>query len=306
MCDLYKNDPDDPYNDNTYYLEYIPIVPLLKSYNIDKIIKYIIEHANNLEFVYSDNNDNYDWQLINCICSFSTPTTIKYTIDMNINLEIADDDGWKPIHLICTRSTPELVKYMIDKGVDLNSIADGRYSPFHLLCENKHTTPEIIKYMIDHDIDLECTTDLDYKPIHLVIHNSTDEIIKYVIDHNVDLECYDYSDRRPIHIANYTITQYLIEKGVELNCKDDEGWYPIHFSCYYGSYKFIKLLLDNGCDVNVITEKYDDETQKYSCIDLLLHNDKLTDIQKKELISQIHELSNKEHYTNKLIDILKN
>jgi ankyrin repeat protein len=186
---------------------------------------------------------------------------------------------------------------------------------------------KIMKYIIDNIYNLNHAYDDDdgnenYRFVHDICKKASLNIIKYLIDKNIDINCIDYKPYRPIHYiisrfdANIELIKYFVDKGAELECYDEREWYPIHHACDYSSYEIIKYLLEKGVNVNVIATYhgvYQEDTHRYAnedfgkdCIQLIITNKRLTNIQKKELILQIHELSNNEHNTNKLINLLKN
>lgn len=50
--------------------------------------------------------------------------------------------------------------------------------------------------------------------------------------------------------GNYLIAELLIKKCVKLDVPDKNGLYPIHYATYSGNEKLVKMLIDNGCDIN--------------------------------------------------------
>lgn len=54
----------------------------------------------------------------------------------------------------------------------------------------------------------------------------------------------------------------LIKQGVDLESKNDRNETPLHVACFFGQYELVKLLLDNGANINAEDEK--DRTPLYS------------------------------------------
>ena len=43
-----------------------------------------------------------------------------------------------------------------------------------------------------------------------------------------------------------------IKTGADINAKDLTGMNALHYACYFGRNKVVKLLLDNGAEVNEV------------------------------------------------------
>jgi ankyrin repeat protein len=269
------------YNMKNYF------VVLLKNCKDEKVLKYVIENAIDLEC-----EDNKEWRPIHYICEYSTPEMIKYIIDKGVDLECENDNKDRPIHCICLYSTPEMIKYIIDKGVDLECENDNKWKPIHYIC--KFSSPEMIKYIIDKGVDLECETNCKWRPINFICENSTQEMIKYIIDKGVDFECEDEFGKRPIHyICQYStpeMIKYIIDKSVDLECEAICKYRPIHFICLYSTPEMIKYIIDKGIKI-----KFDNNLK----LDIKIkENNKLSDEEKNNITEYVTFKILSEKYKN--------
>jgi ankyrin repeat protein len=46
------------------------------------------------------------------------------------------------------------------------------------------------------------------------------------------------------------IVKVLIENGTDVNCKNNNGWTPLIWLSNYGNLEIVKVLIENGADVN--------------------------------------------------------
>ena len=134
----------------------MPIKSIFQKYNIDQIIKHIIDHTDNLYadaeghmdimFTINYNMDQYEKKLsfIEYVYMYASPTIAKYFSEkIDIKLPIEARTGY-PIHIICRYQTPNLIKYIIENyDVNLNCMTRGGYTPFNYLCRNKLTTVDM-------------------------------------------------------------------------------------------------------------------------------------------------------------------
>jgi ankyrin repeat protein len=204
-------------------------------------------------------------------------------------------------------------KIILDQSDEILEEIYTNDSKYHI--DKECANDKIMKYIIDIIYHLNDIYDI-HKIFHDICKKASPNIIKYLIDKNIDINCIYYKPWRPIHHiirrfdTNIELIKYFIDKGTELEWHDGTGMYPIHSACYNSSYEIIKYLLEKNINIDVlcIPSMYvtPSSPSLKPCIKLVVENNKLNKAQKKELILQIHELSNNENYTNKLIDILKN
>ena len=139
--------------ENKFEDQYVP--SLRHEDNIDKINEIMNSNKYDELLKYT----HYNLGLLNFIRNFmknlNDDAVLKYIIDNNENLEIANKHGWRLVHYVSRYSSLEIIKYIISKNVDLEASTNSGQTPIHLIC--KFSSPEIIKYVIDMNINLEVT-----------------------------------------------------------------------------------------------------------------------------------------------------
>ncbi|AYV82373.1 MAG: hypothetical protein Homavirus39_1, partial [Homavirus sp.] len=227
----------------------------------------------------------------------------------NVSLECETKDKDRPIHLACKNNNTDIVKYLIDKNVSLECETLCKHRPIHIACRNSNI--EIFKYLMDKNVNIECEIFPRMKPIHIVCRNGNIEMFKYLMDKNVNLECGTIDHETPIHIAcenNYTdIVKDLIDKNVDLECEDGykivsfkKGeatykWRPIHYISKFGDINTIMYLIDHGVNLDSKAESiHCDISTKYTPIELLQFNEKLSNDEKQQLT---------QYMTNKILKV---
>ncbi len=81
-------------------------------------------------------------------------------------------------------------------------------------------------------------------------------ILEYLISRSFDASVQSPSGQVPLHLCHdAAAAAYLITQGVDTNAKDNYGWTPMHYAAFDGDVSVVEVLLQNGGDPNIKTEK---------------------------------------------------
>jgi len=147
-------------------------------------------------------------------------------------LAVLDDENFPEVFQSAMRrspAAPDVVQFLIERG-------------------RKFVTPDIL---IDQLNNMEPAID-----------NWSTEIVKLLISEGAQLDKRSILGvRTPLYDATYhgrvEIVETLIKAGADVNIfeDDDDGWWPVHAA--YDNPRIMKLLLDNGANVNARTSDGD-------------------------------------------------
>eukprot|EP01122_Echinamoeba_exundans_P003986 TRINITY_DN14025_c0_g1_i1.p1 TRINITY_DN14025_c0_g1~~TRINITY_DN14025_c0_g1_i1.p1 ORF type:complete len:133 (+),score=24.79 TRINITY_DN14025_c0_g1_i1:27-425(+) len=72
----------------------------------------------------------------------------------------------------------------------------------------------------------------------------------------------DWKSQYPLHASacegTFDVAEREVKSGADVNAPDDEDsgfWTPLHYASWYNQPKIVKLLLDNGAQVNATNNK---------------------------------------------------
>jgi len=272
--------------DKLIYSTHLNMVPLLKlfidEYKID--CKYIDDKERTyihkiVSILDRDNVRHSDEIIINCT------HFIKILLKADVDINKIDCDGNSALHYA---STGKIIKVLIDNGADytlpfLNPLINLRYiQPKRFgSFSYKEFKPdkEIIDYLIGRGISVNKPDKDGRTPIFYKGYNE----VKYLIEKNADIHHIDNYGNSPLLCQDIRCKLLLLEHGADLNvvnnlgetpfhylvgsinkCKqflaiakqkninidivDNKGNTPLHHKC--NERKFVKLLVDNGCNIN--------------------------------------------------------
>lgn len=106
-------------------------------------------------------------------------------------------------------------------------------------------------------------------PLVVAARHDQYEIVKYLIAKGANVNAMDdYADTTLHYAAQHgrlDIMQLLLQKSAKI---DVEGYFgsPLHLASYKGKFQSVKFLVENGADITLKNEQFDDETSLHIAI----------------------------------------
>lgn len=155
----------------------------------------------------------------------------------------------------------EVVKYLIEKGADINL----NYHLPSVIVASTQGNLEIFKLFIENGASIDYQdSKTGLTPLlslcQISNNNQNLEIIKYLIENKADLEKYNKDgDNALICCSKFGYTEIiheLIKGGVNINSKQNNVSKnsSLHLAVDYNQNGIVKLLLENGADINILNE----------------------------------------------------
>eukprot|EP01121_Diplochlamys_sp_Union-15-3_P013084 TRINITY_DN4016_c0_g1_i2.p1 TRINITY_DN4016_c0_g1~~TRINITY_DN4016_c0_g1_i2.p1 ORF type:complete len:386 (-),score=57.74 TRINITY_DN4016_c0_g1_i2:548-1657(-) len=161
------------------------------------------------------------------------------------------------LHKACGSCSIELVKFLLDRGAKaLVNAADARgFSPLTCTVVSKHRDKDKLLMMLIDEYGADPNYMQDFTPLFLAVQHgftSTTELLlergAYVNAVDKDMKC------TPLHITisnnHLEIARLLLKHGATVDCEDKRGYTPLFMACAEGYVNGVKLLLENGANVN--------------------------------------------------------
>ncbi|KAJ3447990.1 ankyrin repeat protein [Anaeramoeba flamelloides] len=194
--------------------------------------------------------------LLHAACQDCSISVLDYLLKNGANPKILLPDGRNTIHVATEYGQLEKIKLLEKQGVPINTV-DFYYgiSPLHLAAQicNK----EIVEYLIK-KIHPDQAMFKNYTAVHIAARNGDLKCLKILTKYNANLEAK----------ANYTalliatenehekIIKYLLNEECDLNCKTKYlGNSCLHIACKVGNKKIVKLLIEQGININEVNKK---------------------------------------------------
>lgn len=232
---------------------------------IINILNNILKIDNNWNmFDIFINNKCDKKQLFILSCGKGNINIIKYfteTLKININSTVNNYYGFLEA---CKYNRIDVVKYLISKGCDVNVTDCDEYNGLMWACEEGYL--ELTKFLLKTSIDINCASIGGYNCIMLSCLNNNTDITELLLTTKIDILHKDNDEWNIFfHICrnnNIDLAKKFIKiyprTELYINEKDYEYNTPLLYSCCYCDVELVRLLLQNGADINDVNNNYND------------------------------------------------
>lgn len=200
---------------------------------------------------------------------------IKY--GANVNPELNLQLKYSPLYYAIYEGRYDVAQYLIEKNANLNACAfDNGATPLMIairggrITRSQYFSGENIRfanYLIKKGAMVNKKSHNGLQAIHLAF-----DLYKHAGYNDFKFEDFDIKSthddtslREDAIDLRFELIDLLIKKGANINAATDSNVRPLHFACYCGFYPFVKYLIDNDVEVNVLTNQ-----NKYSPLLILL------------------------------------
>jgi E3 ubiquitin-protein ligase mind-bomb len=184
--------------------------------------------------------------------------------DVDVNLKNNDDRT--ALHSACAwKNIPiDLFRVIIGKLADINAQEEDGWTALHDAIDNQSeiAVKELLKR---DDVDVNLKDNNNVTALHYAAgwKNIPGNLLTKILEKSADVNAQDKDGWTTLHYAikgeNRTAVEELLKRdNVDFNLKNNQNQTALHSALLLQSETFSKLLLDQGADVNIVTE--DDST----------------------------------------------
>ena len=202
------------------------------------------------------------------------------------DLQRPSSNGWTPLHT-CNEK-PESASFLLKNGADVNSVTNTYgYTPLILAVRNDN--PEVVKLLLEAGSNINHQSEIGKSsPLQYAAYHNREEVLRILMEYNPEVDLVDndgdtalncINSRTSLCIAktllnggadpeirnkrqetplctavwkeNIEIVKYLTKK-TRLDIVGGRHGGPLHIACYQSDLKFVKMLVDEGADVNLV------------------------------------------------------
>jgi len=183
--------------------------------------------------------------------------------DLHIDLNATDQDGNTALHYICSSECIKwdtiisIIKFLLKQpGINVNAQNNKGYTPLMLACYKHNET--VAQLLIQHGVDVNISTYKKVTPLMMACQNRSFILVDLLIKHGaqVDVQNDLNSDTALIIVSRFyysynIIKKLLVDGKANPNICNKDNETALTHSCNSNNIEHIKLLVENGADINV-------------------------------------------------------
>lgn len=181
---------------------------------------------------------------------------LRNLIDFGVDVNGKYYWSWTPLMIAVETGDMENVKLLLEAGAYVNARRTAiRDTVLHIAVF--YGRIDIVQVLLDYGIDVTAKDKHGMEAIFLASDNSDSlELVDLLLDRGADINTIGiYHETLLIRSAKYTQTsgeyiQGLIDRGAEVNYRDPNGKTPLIWSILSRNPEAVRVLLDNGADIN--------------------------------------------------------
>jgi len=128
----------------------------------------------------------YENQLIHYVCYKQDIETLKYLIEIGIDIESENNYGERPIHISCNNGCLEIVKLLIEQGANIEAeTTNTRERPIHCACSYNHL--EIVKLLLEKNVNIDVKDNYNNTPLTISVRKKDLLIYSLLIEYSSDV-----------------------------------------------------------------------------------------------------------------------
>jgi ankyrin repeat protein len=166
---------------------------------------------------------------------------VQILLNHGADVHARDQGQSTPLHL-ASRQDAETVRLLIEHGADVDARNQSQSTPLHLTSSSNFVNADIARVLIEHGADV-CARDKGQStPLHIVSSVSFEIPVPH-------LYANDENDETPLHEVSYWVPdaylRVLLENGADVDAEDDEGQTPFQIASSKGYHEMAQFLIDH-------------------------------------------------------------
>lgn len=219
-----------------------------------EIIELLLESGADVKTVAIDGKS-----LLHLVAFNSKLSVVHYVLGLGFDINDRDKNDWTPLHYAAKfNPNVEVLKFFIGLGANIKAVSTDGLTLLHVVATNSSVS--VVNYILSFDFDINGIDVLGWTPLQYAVrYNQNTDAIKLLLEVGADAEVVSPEGWNLVHLAavnNIFVTDYVLSLGLDINSKDAEGLSPLQYAVRYGdNIRIVKLLVDSGADVKVLTSK---------------------------------------------------
>ena len=227
------------------------------------VVQYLIDNGALVNVVSKEDNQSP----LQFAALSGNHALVDFLLKNHSDLTIWTSGGLTAFHLASLGGHTNVLKILISyggRGQELvNEKANvgvvGSLTPLHLSASKGHL--DTVQFQVESGAEMEVkSVPRQNTPLHVSAENGHDSITEFLVKHGANIEACNASGETPIwkavHKGHKKTLKMLIKAGANLSiCSPTKGYSLLHLCAQENHPDILKILIENGCDINAKTLK---------------------------------------------------
>ena len=124
-----------------------------------------------------------------------------------------------------------------------------------------HKDCDALKILLPFPTNVNAENNRGFTPIHFAFLYGSLDNIEILLKYNANINKKTYSGKTCLHCAamrkdgDVRFIRFLLDKGSDINAQDAEGNTPLHYAFAHDNAEIVKVLIENGADIQIKNER---------------------------------------------------
>jgi ankyrin repeat protein len=208
----------------------------------------------------------YRWTPLMLAASQGNEAIVRLFLEQGADVNYRSENGHMPLMVGARSGNEAVVRVLVESGADVTAKSEGGSTALLFAAEKGYEA--VVRLLVERGADVNAQT-WDYEdgsaPLLEAAKGGYWEIVKFLVEKGADVK---FCDRRGLTALWFAddqeMTNFLIEHGADVNKRGKHGHTPLMLAAAEGNIGLAKLLLENGADVNLMSNSWDQTTALHS------------------------------------------
>ncbi|KAG6895325.1 hypothetical protein C0992_001929 [Termitomyces sp. T32_za158] len=192
------------------------------------------------------------------------PDILSILLDKGMNVHVQTSDKKTPLHYAAESGNFAMVTQLLQKGADVHTQTFGKQTPLHFAAQGGNLA--IFTLLLEKGANMHAQNFYGETTLHFAAEGENSAIFTLLFEEGIDVHAKTSDGKTVLHSAaqsqspNPDLLKFLLDKGINVNAKALFMETPLHLAIRRKNFHIVKLLLDNGADVDAMSFVYNEGT----------------------------------------------